>query len=187
MIQVANHPNFLNDENGTGVAGMVNGSVAAMFSGSWDYPTLHNALGDNLGAAVLPTVLIGGEEKQLKAFAGSRAVGVNPNAAHFEAAMDLAAFLASAESQLLRFELQGITPAAVELVGDPAVQASIVAAAESEVMAHASVAQPTIPQMAAYWDPMRTFGVDICSGQVNTYNVIAWLEDMIESMKQNGM
>ena len=41
---------------------------------------LKEALGDDLGIAQLPTVTINGAEKQLRSFAGSKAIAVNPNA-----------------------------------------------------------------------------------------------------------
>ena len=182
MLRLVYDPNFLLDIDGAGVEAMMDGTAVAMFSGSWDYPMLYGALGDDLGAAVLPTMMIGGEAKQLMAFAGAKAVGVNPNSAYAKAAMELAAFMASSESQLLRFELQGVTPACTQLRNDPAVASSMIAAAESAVMDYASVAQPSISAMVYYWDPMTRFGAEVASGAIHSGNAKAKLEEMIRQI-----
>lgn len=71
MVSLVNNPNFVNDLQGVGIAGLRDGSVGAYFSGSWDYKSVKEILGDNFGAVSLPTVKIGGKDKQMLAFAGS--------------------------------------------------------------------------------------------------------------------
>ena len=178
VLDLLENPNFKVDGDGYGNAGLKDGSVAAYFSGSWDYQGLYEALGENLGAVAAPTVMVGGEAKQLKAYAGSKAVGVNPNAANQKAAMDFAAFLASADSQLLRFQLRNITPAVTALSENADVAASIVATAESNTMAFASVAQPTIAEINPVWGPVGTFGTNIADGMVTRDNVVESVDAM---------
>ena len=187
MIDLAANANFKNDADGLGKAGLKNGTVGAYFSGSWEYAELAEALGDKLGAAQLPTANIGGEAKQMKAFAGSKAVGVNPNAKNQKAAMQLAAFLASSEGQQLRFELRGITPAVTALGNSDAVKASIVATAENNVMANTSVAQPSIPEMSNYWTPIQTFGESIINKTTTADNVVAEVAAMMASLNASGL
>ena len=172
VLDLLENPNFKVDGDGYGNAGLKDGTVAAYFSGSWDYQGLYEALGDKLGAVAAPTVTINGEAAQLKAYAGSKAVGVNPNASNQKAAMQFAAFLASADSQLLRFQLRNITPAVTALAENADVAASIVAVAESNTMAFASVAQPTIAEMNPVWGPVGTFGTNIADGMVTRDNVV---------------
>ena len=172
VLDLLENPNFKVDGDGYGNAGLKDGSVVAYFSGSWDYAGLYEALGEDLGAVAAPTVTINGEAAQLKAYAGSKAVGVNPNAANQKAAMQFAAFLASADSQLLRFQLRNITPAVTALAENADVAASIVAVAESNTMAFASVAQPTIAEMNPVWGPVGTFGTNIADGMVTRDNVV---------------
>ena len=172
VLDLLENPNFKVDGDGYGNAGLKDGSVVAYFSGSWDYQGLYDALGENLGAVAAPTVTINGEAAQLKAYAGSKAVGVNPNADNQKAAMQFAAFLASADSQLLRFQLRNITPAVTALAENADVAASIVAVAESNTMAFASVAQPTIAEMNPVWGPVGTFGTNIADGMVTRDNVV---------------
>ena len=170
MVQLANNPHLLNDYSGLGIAGLRDGSVDAIFSGSWDYEGLYGALGDKLGAVQLPTVEIGGQQKQLKAFAGSKAVGVNPNADNQELALEFAAHLASVESQKLRYQARMVIPAAKELINDPIVSSNPAAVAEMNTMTYASVKQPTIPEMGNYWMPMGDFGFAISNGEVTEDN-----------------
>ena len=171
MVEFAAHPNFMNDADGVGVAGMKDGTVSAMFSGPWDRPALEESLGDKLGCVVLPKFTMNGTEYQMKSFAGSKAIGVNPNAKFPKAAMQLAAFLASPEGQLARYELSAITPAATACAENEAVKSNYVVVTESAEMAQATIAQPTIAAMGAYWDPVKAFGDGILNGDVTVDNV----------------
>ena len=185
VLDLLANPNFKVDGDGYGNAGLKDGTVAAYFSGSWDYAGLYEALGENLGAVAAPTVMIGGAPAQLKAYAGSKAVGVNPNAQNMKAAMEFAAFLASADSQLLRFQLRNITPAVTALSENADVAASIVATAESDTMAYASVAQPTIAEMNPVWGPIGTYGTNLADGTVTAENV-AEMVDLLDGQLNEG-
>lgn len=187
MVELAANPNFKNDADGLGNAGLKDGTVGAYFSGSWEYSGLYEVLGDKLGAVQLPTCTINGKEVQMKSFAGSKAVGVNPNASNQKAAMQLASFLASADSQLVRFQLRGITPAATALAETADVQASIVALAENNTMANTSVAQPSIAEMGNYWSPMQTFGEAIINGSVNASNIAEQVAAFVDSLNNTGL
>ena len=187
VLDLLANPNFVVDGDGYGNAGLKDGTVAAYFSGSWDYAGLYEALGENLGAVAAPTVMMNGAPAQLKAYAGSKAVGVNPNAKNMKAAMQFAAFLASADSQLVRFQLRNITPAVTALAENEAVAASIVAAAESATMANTSVAQPTIAEMNPVWGPVGTFGTNLADGSVTRDNVAEMVELLYTQLNEGGL
>ena len=187
MIDFAKNPNFVNDVDGTGVAGMKEGTIHAMFSGPWDRPALEESLGDKLGCAVLPTFTMNGTDYQMKSFAGSKAIGVNPNAANPKAAMQLAAFLASAEGQLSRYELSAITPAATACAEAVAVKNNFVVATESAEMATATIAQPTIAAMNGYWDPVKNFGLNILNGSITYDNVEEMLDATLALLNSTGL
>ena len=192
MVELTKNPNFRNDKDGLGFAGLKDGSVGAYFSGSWEYSNgegtgLYDVMGDKLGAVQLPTANIGGVATQMKSFAGSKAIGVNPNAKNQKVAMEFAAFLASPESQLKRFELRGITPAATELAEADAVKASIVALAENMTMANTSIAQPSIPEMSNFWSPMETFGNAVINGEVTADNVAEKVAAFVDSLNNTGL
>ena len=178
VLDLIDNPNFKVDGDGYGNNGLKDGTVAAYFSGSWDYAGLYEALGEDLGAVAAPTVMMDGAPAQLKAYAGSKAVGVNPNAKNMKAAMQFAAFLASSDSQLLRFQLRNITPAVTALAENADVAASIVAVAESNTMAYTSVAQPTIAEMNPVWGPVGTYGTNLADGNVTADNV----QEMVDAL-----
>ena len=188
VLNLLANPNFVVDGDGYGNNGVKNpdDDVVAYFSGSWDYDGLYAALGDNLGAVAPPTVTINGEQAQLKSYAGSKAVGVNPNADNQKVAMQFAAFLASSDSQLLRFELRNITPAVTALAENEAVAASIVATAESNTMAYASFAQPTIAEMNDVWGPVGTYGENLANGQITADNVQEMVDALDGQLNSNG-
>ena len=187
MVQLAANPNLYDDVNGLGGAALRDGSIGAYFSGSWDYAGLKEALGDKLGAVQLPTVTIGGQQKQMKAFAGSKAVGVNPYADNQELAMEFAAHLASVEGQKLRYQLEGIIPAAKVLANDPVISSNPVAVAEINTMTYASVVQPTIPEMGNYWTPVGNFGGLVAAGEINTGNYKEQVDQLLEALNNSGL
>ena len=180
MVDMAANPNFVNDVDGTGVAGMLDGSIGAMFSGDWDEPNLA-PLGENLGCAMLPTFTMNGTDYQMKSFASNKAVGVNPNASNPKAAMQLAQFLTSAESLKLRYELSGYIPAASGVEVDSATVAVV-----NEQMANATIAQPVLAEMANFWDPVKNFGLNILNGSIthdNAAEMIAATMELLNSTR----
>ena len=187
MVELAANPNFRNDADGLGNTGLKDGTVAAYFSGDWEYDGLYEVLGENLGAVCLPTVNINGTDVSMKAFAGSKAVGVNPNAKYMKAAMEFAAYMASAESQLLRFQLRNITPAVTALAENADVQASLIASAQSATMAYTSSVQPTITEMGNYWSPIQVFGENIINGVVTADNIQEMVDALVESLNNTGL
>ena len=190
MTEIAAHPNFRNDESGLGNSGLKNGDVDAYFSGSWDFggeTGLQAALGDKLGAVQVPTVAIGGEQKQLMSFAGSKAVGVNPNCANPKVATEFAAFLASVEGQKLRYEMRGVIPAAKTLAEDETIKNNIVAVAEINTMTNCSVVQPAIPEMSQYWTPVGNFGTLVMNKEVTADNYKDQVDLLMEGLNNTGL
>ena len=181
MLAFAKHPNYVEDANDSGLSMLKSGEIGAMFSGSWVYNGLNEAMGDKLGAAVLPTATIGGKQVQLRAFAGSKAIGVNRHTQYTKAATELAVFLASEESQLTRYEMRNIIPAIKSLASNPTIAANMVAVAEMGVMNDCSVMQPVIGAMQKYWDFMGPFGGNIVGGTITNEN----LQDSVDLLVEN--
>ena len=182
MVDFAASPNFVNDVDGTGIAGMLDGSVGAMFSGDWDEKNLAD-LGDNLGCAVLPSfTLANGETYQMKSFASNKAVGVNPNASFPKAAMQLAEFLTSAEFLALRHEKSGYIPAANGVEVDSATVAVV-----NAQMATATIAQPVLAEMANFWDPVKNFGLNILNGSITHDNAADMIAATMELLNSTGL
>ena len=187
LIDLAANPNMIDDVNGSGLSGIADGSVNAFFSGSWDAEAVKAALGENMGAAQLPTITINGEAKQMRSFAGCKAIGVNALSAHPKAAMQLAAFLSSVEAQKAHYEMRNIIPAATVLATDPAVAADVVAVAQSNTMANTAIGQPTIPEMGNYWGPADTMADAIVNGEVTHENAAEQTQKFEESINGNGL
>ena len=181
MVDFAASPNFKNDVDGAGVAGMLDGSIGAMFSGDWDEPNL-SALGDDLGCAVLPTFTMNGTDYQMKSFASNKAVGVNPNAKSPKAAMQLAQFLTSAEALALRYELSGYIPAA----NDAKVESATASVVNAQ-MATATIAQPVLAEMANFWDPVKNFGLNILNGTITHDNAAEMIAKTMELLNSTGL
>ncbi|MFR2033366.1 MAG: extracellular solute-binding protein [Agathobacter sp.] len=166
IVDLFANPNFVMDNNdgSLGLAGLKDGSINAYFNGNWNYQAVKDAIGEeNVGVAALPTVNIGGKACQLKAFLGSKAVGVNPNCANQEIAVKLAAYLGSEDAQLSHFKLRGQSPVNTNLTTNSEVAADPVAAAMAEVATNCSVAQPII-DMQGYWDAATPFGDSFVNG-----------------------
>ena len=166
IVDLFANPNFVmdNNEGSLGLAGLKDGSINAYFNGNWNYQAVKDAIGEeNVGVAALPTVNIGGKECQLKAFLGSKAVGVNPNCENQEIAVKLAAYLGSEDAQLAHFKLRGQSPVNTNLATNSEVAADPVASAMAEVATNCSVAQPII-DMQGYWDAATPFGDSFVNG-----------------------
>lgn len=178
LVDLAKNPNFINDADGAGIAGLRDSSVNAVFSGTWDAEAVKEALGDNFGVAALPTVNIGGKEGQMKSFMGSKAIGVNPNAENMQVAMSLAAYLAGEESQKAHYELRSILPTNTNITftDDP------IASAVAEVMNNTSIMQPLVTEMGNYWSPAENMGKAIIAGDITHDNAAQKTEDMNTAM-----
>lgn len=170
LVDLLNHPNFRIYDDQAIMAYLAGGEVNAFFSGYWMLDTVSEVLGDNMGIAQLPTINVNGETLQLQAFAGSKAIGVNPWCDNPDVAMLFAAFLASPEAQLARYEANHTVPACPALVSEPAIADDPVALAQLLVVQNTSVPQPTIPEMSYYWGPAEILGNAIISGEVTHSN-----------------
>lgn len=183
LVDLAANENFINDADGAGIAGMADGSVGAIFSGTWDYQNVVEAIGEeNIGVAVPPTFrLSDGTVCQMKAFAGSKAIGVNPHSQYPEAAMQLAAFLGSDEAQKDHYEMRRIIPSnkGIDVSSDQ------LAKAQSETIARASVLQPLVTEMTHFWGPAQTMGGEIAKGTITHKNSADRTKKMNKAMNSS--
>ncbi|MBE6588349.1 MAG: extracellular solute-binding protein [Ruminococcaceae bacterium] len=183
LVALANNPNFINDAEGAGLSGLLDGSVGAIFSGSWDAQKIEKALGDDYGAAPLPTANIGGSEKQLLSFSGSKAIGVNPSCKNPEVAVALAAFLGSREAQREHYRMRNIIPTDTDLLESEELMGDIAAQAQNLTINKTSIIQPSIPEMTAYWVPVENMGKAIVNGEVTEKNAKEKTEAFNDSLK----
>lgn len=181
LIDLAANPNFVNDADGAGIAGLTDGSIGAIFSGSWDYGNVSDALGENMGIAVPPTYTLNGSEVPILSFAGSKAIGVNANCANPQVAVALAAHLGSTEAQQSHYDARNIIPTDVSLdmADDPLAQV------QADTMDEHAIVQPVFPGMAAYWDPAANMGNEIIAGTVTHDNAAEKTEAMNEALNSS--
>lgn len=170
LASVVANPNFVNDTDGAGLGGLANGTVDVMFSGAWDAQNVKEVLGDDFGVAALPTFNLNGDELQLKAFSGSKAVAYNPNTDSPRIAAEFAAFLADTESQLRHYEFNGVIPSDQTLADDPAIKDDEVALALIDTVENASILQPTFTEMTLFWEPTENFGTALVNGDITAAN-----------------
>lgn len=180
LVDLVANPNFANGDVGS-VA-----DAKAFFSGTWDYQKALDAYGDNLGIAPAPSITIGGELKQMKSFAGSKAVGVNPSTAlyaeHPEVAVALAAYLAGTDAQNAHYALRNIIPTDMNITVNDAL-----AKAQMDTMDYASIVQPLQADMGNYWTPAQSMGEELVAGTVTHANAREKTESMNASMNTSAV
>ena len=151
-----NDPAFITGDDSV-LQGGIGDSICAGVSGPWTSAAIKEKLGDNFGAAKLPTFTCGGKQVQMGSFLGCKVVGVNTLTAHPVEAMELAEFLTCEESQLRRFELLGYGPSNINAAASPAVSADPALTALAEQSAFA-ISQHVLGE---YWTPAEAFGAEL--------------------------
>lgn len=187
LIDLYNNPNFVVDADGSGMAGLRDGSIKAIFTGSWDAASIKEILGENMGVAALPTYTLNGEEKQMYAYAGSKAIGVNSHSKYMVQAIELAIYLGSAEAQQLHYELRNVIPCNTELLADPAIAGDELVAAQNDTFDSTSVLQPFVASMNNCWTPVENLGKGIRSGTITHKNAAEQTAAMNDAMNSNGI
>ena len=168
MVAMASHPNFSQSTGSDSALFNPDGSTAgAIVSGTWDSATVKEYLGDNYGAAKLPTFTVDGQTYQMSGFGGFKLVGVKPQTDSDKATFChlVAAYLTSEEMQMVRFENNGWGPSNLNAQKSDAIQSDIALAALAEQLAFCP-GQGQYP--SAYWELTEAFGTDVNSGMYDT-------------------
>lgn len=187
LVNLKNNPKYFcdpADSTGASLSKFTDGKLGAFTTGSWDAEAIKKALGDNMGVTQLPTITLDGQQKQLRSFAGSKAVGVNPKCKNMEAAVALASYLAGEESQKLHFEVRGYVPTWKSVTESDEVKKNIVASAVIAEINNASKTQPMVKKMDNYWTPAEAMGKSIIQGDVTLDNADEKTKDMGASMNK---
>lgn len=172
IIDLMNNPKCAFDNEISIIEKISNNQLGAWFDGAWNYDSYKAELGDNLGLAVLPTFNVGGEDKQLKGFYGSKVIGVNSHSSNLAAAVQFAAYLGGEEMQVQRFLESSQIPtnstagSIQEVLDDPIAAVTV---AEVEI---ASVTQPLAAEFGSrYWTNVGGLVAEIKSGTLTKDNV----------------
>ena len=135
-----------------------------------------------MGAAALPAYQLNGEAKQMYAYSGSKAVGVNATSDYMVPAVELAIYLGSAEAQKLHYELRSVIPCSVDLQDDPEISADPVFLAQNDTFDRTSILQPFVPAMNNCWTPVENMGKSIRNGSVTHENAVEQTEAMNQAI-----
>lgn len=187
LIDLMANPNFKVDQDGSGMAGLRDGSVKVLFSGSWDTEAVRAILGEHMGVATLPIYTLNGEAKQMTSYAGTKAIGVNTTSKHMVPAVELALYLGSAEAQKLHYELRNVVPCNTELLEDPKIATDMLVTAQNETFNRTSILQPFVAAMNNCWVPVENMGKGIRSKTVTKDNAREQTENMNQAMNSSGI
>lgn len=160
LLDIATHPGFMAQPDGSFVEGIKDGTCIAGISGVWNAVAVQEAWGKNYSACKLPTYTCNGKQIQMSSFKGYKMFGVNAYSEHVAWAHKLADWITNEENQILRFQERSQGPA------------NIVAASSDEVgkvPAIAAVidqAQYGVLQRVgnSYWDACTSFADTIAAG-----------------------
>lgn len=130
-------------------------SVAAGIDGSWNAATIKEKLGDDYGAAKLPTINIKGTDTQIISMSGYKLIGVNALSKFPYSAHALANYLAGEKCQLERAEKLSWSPSNKVAVESETVKANLGSMACLE---QAKYALPQVNIADTFWSPMGTLG-----------------------------
>lgn len=130
-------------------------SVAAGIDGSWNAATIKEKLGDDYGAAKLPTINIKGTDTQIISMSGYKLIGVNALSKFPYSAHALANYLAGEKCQLARAEKLSWSPSNKVAVESETVKANLGSMACLEQAKHAL---PQVNIADTFWSPMGTLG-----------------------------
>ena len=161
--------------------GFKNGRIGAGVDGSWNYQADKSALGNNFGAAKLPTIKVNGTDKQIIPIAGYKYLGVNSYSYHQRAAHMLAYYLSSEACQLERAQQLGWGPSnlnAQEAVSDDPVMKALAD------QSHYSV--PQVNVSGTFWTPMGTLGSEMYKDSwdpANRSKTTTLLRRVVENIK----
>lgn len=183
LIDLINNPKCAFDGEITVSELIENHRLGAWFDGSWNYQLYKDALGDDLGMAVIPTFNPDGTDYQLLGFYGSKAIGVNAQSKNMAAAVQFAAFIGNEENQILRYELSQQVPANKAAGASEKVLADPLATVLINESNTASVAQPVNSTFSArYWSYAGAIPTEIRSGEITKENAQEKLDAFVAAM-----
>lgn len=159
------------------------GSLVSQATGSWEAQAIKRDLGDNYAVAKLPTINIGGTDKQIVSFAGYTLYLVNSHSKFPEAAMQLAEYLTSKDIQLKAFKDRGVVPANNEAAADSSVTSNEMVKAQLEQV-KTSIPMPSIPQMTNFWAATSmAYTRDIYDGKIKEADIESKLTEWNNLLK----
>ena len=135
-------------------------NAAVVVTGTWAYTGIKEILGDNMGAADLPSFEVDGQTYHLGSFNGFKLMGVKPqdDANKGAALHKLAQYLTSEQGQLERFNAVAWGPSNTAALAKEEVQANPAIAA---VVAQGQYATPQGQIHGSWWNIAKVIGDDV--------------------------
>ena len=157
------------------------GTCAAGIDGTWNAAAVEQALGENFGAAKLPTIKVNGEDKQMISLHGYKYIGVKEQSKFLEVAELLADFLTNEEAQIKRAEEVSWGPCNIKAAQSEVVTKKPAVAA---VLAQAEFSVPQVNMAATFWTPMANLGNELYKGdKYDTETVRTLLQKTVANIK----
>ena len=174
ILEIVTHPAFVN----TADVPTASNELAATIGGTWNIGAIKEFYGENYACAVMPTVTVDGETKNLGAFLGGKLLGVNPqraagDAERLQAAHELAKFLSGEQAQLKRFNHASIAPCHIKAAASEAVAASPNVAVLSAQGAFAH-AQTSVPD--GVWSAPNVMVTAMINGECTLENLQTYID-----------
>ena len=156
MKKLVDSPMHLSSSSGAEFAS----GAAIVVTGTWDYTTVQEILGDNMGVADLPSFEVDGKSYHLGSYNGCKLLGVKPQSDAVRSAVlhKLAQYLTDEKHQMERFETLAWGPANLAAQQSDAVKANPALSALFEQNAY-SIPQGQIH--GSWWDLAKVIGTDV--------------------------
>ena len=140
-----------------------------------------------MGVTSLPTYKINGQEKQMYAYAGSKAVGVNSHSKYMEQAVELAVYLSGMDAQREHYRMRNVIPCNTKLLEEKDIASDALVKAQNDTFNNTSILQPFVPAMVNVWVPIENMGKGIRNKSVTHENAKEQTEAMNAAMNSNGI
>lgn len=150
---------FVSAESGTVSDGFKNGTTSAGIAGSWNIAAVKEALGENAGFAIIPTININGVATQTVNMFGYKFLGVNSQSQYPGTAQVLAHYLTNFDCQMERAEKLEWAPSNIEAQSSEFVTNNPSMAA---LMAQTEFSVPQTGLAGTFWDPLAALGTYMC-------------------------
>ena len=177
MREVVRHPAY----NDSSAGGDFAKSSAVVISGTWDYNTVKDTLGDDFGVAELPYFTVGGERHHLGSFSGNKLMGVKPQQDAKKAAVcqTIADYLTNEASQIERYNTLKWGPSNKNAQNTDAVKAdpALYALAKQN-----NYATPQGQYPSAWWDLAGAISNDLAQTDTEPATILANYADAISAL-----
>ncbi len=154
--------------------------------GSWNTNADQKALGDNFGAAKLPTINVDGTDKQLVSLFGYKYIGVNAASKFPASAQILAYYLHGEKCQEQRAEELGWGPSNKNVQGKPVITDNPIQQAIKQQSENACVQVNIAP---TFWNPMGNLGNKLIADETDPEDAEYFsklLKDTVANVRDEG-